>query len=79
MTEFEDRDDQIATMIRGEIEKVKWAAKHNGWTPGMPAWQRAFGEIAGMYKILALVDPNGYAEGQAVIALAHTNGMRSDG
>ena len=70
MTDFSERDDQIANMIRREIAKVKHDAKRYGWKPGMPAWQRAFGEIAGMYKILALVDPNGYAEGQATIALA---------
>ena len=35
-------------------------AKRCGWTPNSAAWNRAFGELAGMYKILQLIDPKPY-------------------
>lgn len=52
-----DRDSEIASLVRREIEKVKHDAKMCNWTPNSSAWNRAFGELAGMYKILQLIDP----------------------
>jgi hypothetical protein len=58
MTPFEERDDQITKMIRREIEQVAFMAKRCGWTPKDSAWNYAFGEIAGMHRILRLIDPD---------------------
>lgn len=55
-----DRDAETAALVRREIEKVKADAKLCGWTPNSAAWNRAFGELAGMYKILQLIDPEPY-------------------
>ena len=55
-------DDTFAEMtrlIRREIDKVKAEAKACGWHPSTNAWHRAFGQIAGMHKILQLVDRDG--------------------
>lgn len=54
----DDRDAQIAGKIRQEIAKVKAMSRQCGWTQQNSAWHRAFGEIAGMYKILELIDPH---------------------
>jgi hypothetical protein len=56
------RDQEIAALIREEIKRVKSNAERFGWAPGTPAWRQAFGEMAGMYRILELVDPNPHAE-----------------
>lgn len=53
-----DRDAEIAVLVRREIEKVKADAKLCGWTPNSRAWDRAFGQLAGMYKVLMLIDQN---------------------
>jgi hypothetical protein len=68
----DDRDKQIAELIRREIDAVKVNALRCGWKPTDKAWHRAFGEIAGMYKIMALVDPDPKpAEANALVALEH--------
>lgn len=56
MTPFEERDDQTAKMIRREIDKVVDNVRNCGWTSQETAWHRAFGEVAGMHRILALID-----------------------
>ena len=56
-------DDTFAEMtrlIRREIDKVKAEAKACGWHPSTNAWHRAFGQIAGMHKILQLVDRDAF-------------------
>lgn len=57
-----ERDRQVAHMIRAEILKVKANAERCGWEPHTAAWNRAFGEMAGMYRILSLIDPRGHEE-----------------
>lgn len=52
-----DRDEQIATMIRNEIEAARARAAACDWHPSGAAWHLAFGEIVGMHKILQLLDP----------------------
>lgn len=58
MTPFEERDEHTAKMIRREIDKVVENAHKCGWKPTEMAWHRAFGEIAGMHRILQLIDPD---------------------
>lgn len=58
MTPFEERDEQFRLLVRREIDKTKEQAKKHGWHPSTTAWHRAFSEIAGMHKILQLIDPN---------------------
>lgn len=55
-----DRDEQLVAMIRNEIEATKSRAAKCGWHPQSAAWHRAFGELAGMHKILELIDPAAY-------------------
>lgn len=54
----DDRDIQIAALIRREIDKEKSRAEAAGWRAPMPDWYITRGEIQGMRRILALVDPN---------------------
>lgn len=56
MTPWEERDDQTAKMIRREIEKVRVRVQSCRLSPHELAWHRAFGEIAGMHRILELID-----------------------
>lgn len=58
MTPFEERDAETAKLIRREIERVKQKTKQCAWTTRDTAWHRAFGEIAGMHRILELIDPD---------------------
>lgn len=58
MTPIEERDAQMAKRIRREIEQIKLKTDRCGWTPNDTAWHRAFGEIAGMHRILELIDPD---------------------
>lgn len=60
MTPFEERDEQLRLLVRREIDKVKEQAACCGWHPHSHAWHRAFGEIAGMHKILQLIDPDAH-------------------
>lgn len=57
MTPYEERDAQTLAMIKREIEKTKERARNCGWNPSQSAWHRAFGELAGMYKIVSLLSP----------------------
>jgi len=72
MTPFEERDKQMATRIRREIEQVKLKAQRCGWTPQHSAWHRAFGEIAGLHRILGLIDPD--ADDMRAERVMHQNG-----
>ena len=58
MTPFEMRDAQIAAMIRREIDKVKLEVEKYGWKSPSNEWHRAFGQIAGLFQALALIDPD---------------------
>ena len=57
MTPYEERDAELAAMVRREITELKSRAKACNWHPTTHAWHRAFGELSGMHRILSLIDP----------------------
>ena len=52
----DERDAEIAAMIRRQIDKVKADVDRCGWKSPSNEWHRAFGQIAGLFLALELVD-----------------------
>jgi len=76
MTPYEERDAELASLIRREIDELKDRARACNWHPTTLAWHRAFGELSGMHRILALIDPDPGHVSVKDLAPSLTNGER---